>query len=107
MENRNPQDAPLTNYICHKSPDQKRTDIEPKTERLIDLLLSRNFDTVEELITIYRTGDLNDKDKIKIIMELLQYQYPKRKMVEFDGVMETRNLNVISEIVFRNEEIQN
>lgn len=77
-----------------------------KEQRLSDVLYNRQFDTVEELITLYRLGKLSDAQKLKAVLELIQYQYPKKKSIEVDGHIEGGgNIQIINQIIYTDSEI--
>lgn len=45
-----------------------------------------NFDPLAEVIKLVKTSKkLEDKDKVKICQDLMQYQYPKMKAIEISS----------------------
>ena len=64
------------------------SDLNKKTSRAVELqrLLQYKlkFNVVEELIDLYRCGDLKPSDQRQILADLMKYLYPQLKAMELD-----------------------
>lgn len=49
------------------------------------VLEKEGFDPIEELLTLYRSGDLDDRDRAQICKELIPYLAPKMKQVDVNA----------------------
>ena len=54
-----------------------------RTCEFLEKLEALNFDPVEKLIAIQADKDCSMELRVKVLMELLQYAYPKRKTIEY------------------------
>ena len=54
-----------------------------RTLELIEQLDARNFDVIDELLKLY--PNLERKGQAKVLCDLLQYLYPKRKAIEVEA----------------------
>ena len=60
----------------------KKTSRAAELERLLQYKLK--FNVVEELIDLYRGGDLKPADQRQILADLMRYLYPQLKAMEID-----------------------
>ena len=70
------------------TPLKPTSDINKKTSRAIELqrLLQYKlkFNVVEELIELYRSGELKSSDQRQVLSDLMRYLYPQLKAMEID-----------------------
>lgn len=60
-----------------------------KTEEVIEILRRNKFDPVQELISLYQRTDSEERTVAvagRLLTEILQYVYPKRRAIEHSGI---------------------
>lgn len=79
--------------------------LEKRSDELITALQKKNFDVIDELLTLYSRGELKDKEKLNLLLELMPYVYPKLKMIDTD---ENKGQNVPSlvQVIYTDKQIQ-
>jgi hypothetical protein len=97
------KDSHIKGAIPGTSPNVQRDGATSRTTKLIRQLEARNFDCVNELLSLYYHGTLKDDTKTKIIFELMQYLYPKLKSVDMTGNIQIDKL--VTEIKFIKKEV--
>ena len=65
-----------------KSEGKKNYAPEAVRKSMGEILRQRSFDPLDELIRIYREGDLSDKDRAVICKDLMQFVHPKIKQLD-------------------------
>lgn len=94
----------LTNPYSDMKPLNPSSNLSKKTSRAMELQRTLKyklkFDILDELIKLYRDGELRDNDRIRILTELMRYQYPQLKAMELD-TRDGEKINV--NIVFPND----
>ena len=76
------------------------SNLNKKTSRAMELQrilrYKLKFDIMDELISLYRDGEIKDTDRIRILTELMRYQYPQLKAIELDSREgEKINVNIV------------
>lgn len=56
-----------------------------KTQVLVEILEAKDFNVPAKLIELVNGGLLLPKEQADVLLELMQYVYPKRKAVEMTG----------------------
>jgi|WetSurMetagenome_2_1015567.scaffolds.fasta_scaffold971611_2 hypothetical protein len=64
------------------SDTNKKTSRAVELQRLLQYKLK--FNVVEELIELYRSGDIKGSDQRQILSDLMKYLYPQLKAMEID-----------------------
>jgi len=70
------------------TPVRATSNMDKRTSRVIELQrqlqYKLKFNIVDELIDLYRCGSTKPADRIRILLELLRYQFPQLKAIEVD-----------------------
>lgn len=90
----------LENNYDEMKPLSPSSNLSKKTSRAMELSRTLKyklrFDIIDELIKLYRCGELKDADRIRILTELMRYQYPQLKAMELDTREGERiNVNIV------------
>lgn len=75
-----------------------------RTQQLVSYFESRDFNLVGEIIDIYRNGHLSPGQKLRILLDLMPYVYPKLKNIETNE-QNISSQNII-QVIYTNQEIK-
>ena len=80
---------------------KKGTSNKPKPRNVYEFLVDENIEPIRHLLDLAKNGDMQDKDRARIWMELLSYIYakPRAEMhVEVDNINSEQQSAALTEI---------